>query len=76
MRRIREKIKAGETREITEPEKGESAGPRTAKVIDLAALLQQSLKEGQKAGRKAPRRAASESRGSRSRRSATQRKRA
>jgi DNA end-binding protein Ku len=58
MRRIREKIKAGETKEITEPEKGE-AGPRTAKVIDLAALLQQSLREAQRSGRKAPHRGAS-----------------
>jgi DNA end-binding protein Ku len=56
MRRIREKIKAGETKEITEPEKGEATAPRTAKVIDLAALLQQSLKEGQKTGKKAPHR--------------------
>ena len=54
MRRIREKIKAGETKDITEPEAAERA-PRSAKVIDLAALLQQSLKEGERAGRKGPR---------------------
>ena len=61
MRRIREKIQAGETKEITEPEKGSGEGPRTAKVIDLAALLQRSLKEGQRAGRKAPQRRGSAS---------------
>jgi DNA end-binding protein Ku len=80
MRRIREKIKAGETKEITEAEKGEAAPTRTAKVIDLASLLQQSLKEGQKAGRKAPHRrtASSESRKAtaHSRRAAAHRKRA
>ena len=53
-RRIREKIKAGETKDITEPEAPERA-PRSAKVIDLAALLQQSLKESERAGRKGPR---------------------
>jgi DNA end-binding protein Ku len=78
MRRIREKIKAGETNEITEPEKGEAAPPRGAKVIDLAALLQRSLEEGQKAGRKAPRRATSSATGkaAHSRRAASHRKRA
>jgi DNA end-binding protein Ku len=56
MRRIGEKIKAGQTKEITQPEKGEAASPRSAEVIDLAALLRQSLaKEG--APRKAPVRA-------------------
>jgi DNA end-binding protein Ku len=54
MRRIREKIKAGETKDITEPEAPEHA-PRSAKVIDLAALLQRSLKEGERTGRKGPR---------------------
>lgn len=79
MRRIREKIKAGETKAIIEAEKGEQiAAPRTAKVIDLAALLQQSLKEGQKAGRKAPHRrsASAETRDSHSRRAGSLRKRA
>jgi len=54
MRRIREKIKAGETKDITEPEAPERA-PRSAKVIDLAALLQQSLKESERAARKGTR---------------------
>ena len=43
MRRIHEKIKAGQTKEITKPEKGGEAEPRSAEVIDLAALLRQSL---------------------------------
>jgi DNA end-binding protein Ku len=80
MRRVREKIKAGETREITEPERGETAAPRSAKVIDLAALLQQSLHQAQRSGRKAPHRGSSASSArtaQRSRaRSSTHRKRA
>ena len=44
-----------------EREKGEAAPARTAKVIDLAALLQQSLEEGRKAGGKAPHRRATSS---------------
>lgn len=43
MRRIKEKIKSGETHELTAPDEGE-ASPRSAQIIDLAALLQQSLK--------------------------------
>jgi DNA end-binding protein Ku len=79
MRRIREKIKAGETKEITEPEK--EAAPRSAKVIDLAALLQKSLEEGKRAGRKAPqRRSAASANGKAAaalrRKTGTQRKRA
>ena len=46
MRRIHEKIKAGQTKEITKPEKGAEAEPRSAEVIDLAALLRQSLEKG------------------------------
>jgi len=46
MNRIHEKIKNGETKEITAPESGEGERPRSAQVIDLAALLQQSLKSG------------------------------
>lgn len=58
MRRIHEKIKAGQTKEITQPEKGEATAPRSAEIIDLAALLRQSLgKEG--TSRKAPVRAGS-----------------
>jgi DNA end-binding protein Ku len=43
MRRIREKIKKGETKEITGPDTEEGKEPRSAQVIDLAALLKQSL---------------------------------
>jgi DNA end-binding protein Ku len=46
MRRIEEKIKNGETREITEPDKSNAAQRRSAKVVDLAALLRQSLRKG------------------------------
>ena len=46
MRRIKEKIKKGETKEITEAESGEGEAPRSAQVIDLAALLKQSLDKG------------------------------
>jgi DNA end-binding protein Ku len=44
MARIKEKIKKGQTEEITEPSKEEK--PRTAQVIDLADLLKQSLGKG------------------------------
>ena len=43
MRRIDEKIKAGETQVITEPEKGGHEKKETAKIIDLTELLKQSL---------------------------------
>jgi DNA end-binding protein Ku len=46
MHRIQEKIKNGETKQITEPDTSESSRPKSAQVIDLAALLQQSLKGG------------------------------
>jgi DNA end-binding protein Ku len=52
MRRIKEKIKKGETKQITEPDTEESEAPRSAQVIDLAALLKQSLDKGS-SGRKA-----------------------
>jgi DNA end-binding protein Ku len=48
MRRVREKIKKGETTQITEREP-EADRPRSAEVIDLAALLRQSLKQGSRA---------------------------
>ena len=48
MRRIGEKIKAGETEMITEPEKGEKTAKQTAQVIDLTALLKKSLEGGRK----------------------------
>jgi DNA end-binding protein Ku len=47
MKRIREKIRKGQTREITQPGKDEEAQERpSGKVIDLAALLKQSLGKG------------------------------
>jgi DNA end-binding protein Ku len=52
MRRIKEKIKKGETKQITEVDKDTSEKPRSAQVIDLAALLQQSLKSGARGTKK------------------------
>jgi DNA end-binding protein Ku len=49
MARIKQKIKQGQTKEITEPSKDEDERPR-AQVIDLADLLKQSL--GKKGGAK------------------------
>src|SRR3954464_237660 len=49
LKRIEEKIKAGETEEITEPEK-EEREPKRAEVVDLMALLKKSVESG---GRKA-----------------------
>jgi DNA end-binding protein Ku len=62
MARIKEKIKQGQTEEITEPEKGEKE-PARADVIDLMALLKKSVEKKQdkpkrKAARKAHRKAA------------------
>ncbi len=57
MARIREKIKQGQTEEITEPEKADRA-PAGADVIDLMALLKKSVeKKQEKPKRKAARRA-------------------
>ena len=64
MARIKEKVRKGQTEEITEPEKGEKA-PAKAEVIDLMALLKKSVerkpekpKRAHKAAHKAKRRAA------------------
>ncbi len=46
MRRIKEKIKRGETHEITKPDTGDVGGPPSAQVFNLAALLKQSLDHG------------------------------
>jgi DNA end-binding protein Ku len=54
--RIDEKIKQGETHQITEPGKEDTGEPRTAQVIDLAELLKQSL--GKAGAKKAPERRA------------------
>ncbi|HEY2816784.1 MAG TPA: Ku protein [Casimicrobiaceae bacterium] len=57
MNRIEEKIKKGETKELTEPEK-EKGGRKKAEVIDLMDLLKQSIgKNGKKAARAAAERA-------------------
>jgi len=45
LKRIEEKVKAGETEEVTAPEKEEKA-PRSAEVVDLMSLLRKSV--GQK----------------------------
>ena len=47
LKRIEEKVKAGETEEITEPEKEEKAA-KTADVIDLMSLLKKSVEGGKK----------------------------
>jgi DNA end-binding protein Ku len=51
MKRIKQKIKAGQTREITPPGDDGDDAPRTAQIIDLADLLKRSL--GKPAGTKA-----------------------
>ncbi len=50
MARVKQKIKQGETREITEPDNGDESPQRTAQVIDLAELLKKSLNRGRAAG--------------------------
>jgi len=62
MARIREKIKLGQTKEITKPQAEGKAAPRSAEVIDLAALLKQSL-EGAPERKPAARSAKSAERG-------------
>ena len=47
LKRIEEKVKAGETEEITEPQKPEKAA-KTADVIDLMSLLKKSVEGGKK----------------------------
>jgi DNA end-binding protein Ku len=54
--RIRKKVKAGETKELTEPEEGEKEPKKGAEIIDLMALLKRSVEKGGK-GRKRPARA-------------------
>ena len=52
LKRVEEKVKAGQTEEITEAEKEEKA-PKGAQVIDLMSLLKKSVEGGRKA-EKAP----------------------
>ena len=62
MARINEKIKLGQTKEITEPGREDKGKPQSAKVIDLAELLRKSLAEkGGAPRRKEPREAAATS---------------
>jgi DNA end-binding protein Ku len=46
MARIKQKIKQGQTKEITKPDAHDGDEPRKAQVIDLAELLQKSLAKG------------------------------
>jgi DNA end-binding protein Ku len=57
LKRIKEKVKAGETEEIPEPEKAPRAG-KGADVIDLMALLKKSVEHKQPKPKKARRRRA------------------
>jgi non-homologous end joining protein Ku len=43
---VEEKIKKGQTQEITEPDESAAAPRRSAQIIDLAALLRKSLDQG------------------------------
>ena len=47
LKRVQQKVKAGETEEITEPEKGEKR-EKGGEVIDLMALLKKSVSHKQK----------------------------
>ncbi len=51
--RIEEKVKAGQTEEITEPEKGAGAARKGAEVIDLMSLLKKSVEHKKPAKRPA-----------------------
>ena len=57
LKRIEEKVKAGQTEEITQPGKEEKA-PKGAEVIDLMSLLKKSVEGGRKPKRARKRRAA------------------
>lgn len=46
MKRIKEKIKKGQTQEITKPSDDDDEAPRASNVIDLASLLQKSISGG------------------------------
>jgi len=66
MRRIEEKIRKGQTKEITEPDESKQAPRKSAQIIDLVALLKESLDQGsspRKAGVRRPTRTAEVNRG-------------
>jgi DNA end-binding protein Ku len=50
LKRVEEKVKAGQTEELTEPEKGEERASAGADVIDLMALLKRSVERKEKRG--------------------------
>ena len=57
MHRIEQKIKSGQTEEITEPEEAEQPARKSAQIIDLMGLLKESLRQGgaqSKAGTRRP----------------------
>jgi DNA end-binding protein Ku len=58
LKRIEEKVKAGQTEEVTEPEEEEKAGNKGADVIDLMSLLKKSVGGAKKPAHKPKRRAA------------------
>jgi DNA end-binding protein Ku len=58
MRRIKEKIRRGQTKEITEPDAVAEAPRKSAQIIDLAALLRKSLDQGGSGRKPAARRVA------------------
>jgi DNA end-binding protein Ku len=55
LKRIEEKVKAGQTEEITKPEKGETGAAKSAEVIDLMALLKKSVEKKPKRAMRATR---------------------
>src|SRR4051794_8972075 len=59
LKRIEEKVKAGETEEVTEPEK-EDREPKRAEVVDLMALLKKSVESGGRKGASKERAAAND----------------
>ncbi|MDM0050970.1 Ku protein [Variovorax sp. J22R115] len=46
MRLVDEKVEAGQTEEVTQPEPEEETGKSSAKILDLTELLQRSLRKG------------------------------
>ena len=55
LKRIKEKVKAGETEELTEPEKGAGKPAKGADVIDLMSLLKRSVERKPKPARRSTR---------------------
>ena len=55
LKRIKEKVKAGQTEELTEPEEGAEKPARGADVIDLMSLLKQSVERKPKPARRSTR---------------------